>query len=100
MWKAFAELEEMGMLGSARPRMIGVQVEGCAPLVRAFLAGRQFAEPWADATTEAAGLRVPSTVGDFLVLEAIVHRVAPRSQCQKLRLYQLRPSRHAMAPDS
>lgn len=71
MWKAFAELEEMGLIGGARPRMVGVQVEGCAPLVRAFLAGRQFAEPWAEATTEAAGLRVPSTVGDFLVLEAI-----------------------------
>jgi threonine synthase len=71
MWKAFAELEAMGLLGSARPRMVGVQVEGCAPLVRAFLAGSQFAEPWADAATEAAGLRVPSTVGDFLVLEAI-----------------------------
>jgi threonine synthase len=71
MWKAFAELEEMGLIGGARPRMVGVQVESCAPLVRAFLAGSQFAEPWADASTEAAGLRVPSTVGDFLVLEAI-----------------------------
>jgi threonine synthase len=71
MWKAFAELEAMGLLGAGRPRMIGVQVDGCAPLVRAFLAGGQFAEPWADATTAAAGLRVPSTVGDFLVLEAI-----------------------------
>jgi threonine synthase len=71
MWKAFAELEAMGLIGSARPRMVGVQVEGCAPLVRAFLAGKQFAEPWADATTEAAGLRVPSTVGDLLILEAI-----------------------------
>jgi threonine synthase len=71
MWKAFAELEVMGLIGSARPRMVGVQVEGCAPLVRAFLAGNQFAEPWTDATTEAAGLRVPSTVGDFLILEAI-----------------------------
>jgi threonine synthase len=71
MWKAFAELETMGLVGAARPRMIGVQVEGCAPLVRAFLGGNQFAEPWADATTEAAGLRVPSTVGDFLILEAI-----------------------------
>jgi threonine synthase len=71
MWKAFAELEEMGLLGGARPRMVGVQVEGCAPLVRAFLAGTRFAEPWTDATTEAAGLRVPSTGGDFLVLEAI-----------------------------
>src|SRR4029077_7292045 len=71
MWKAFAELEAMGLLGAARPRMVGVQVEGCAPLVRAFLAGQKFAEPWQDATTEAAGLRVPSTVGDFLVLDAI-----------------------------
>jgi threonine synthase len=71
MWKAFAELEAMGLLGGTRPRMVGVQVEGCAPLVRAFLAGSQFAEPWTDAATEAAGLRVPSTVGDFLVLEAI-----------------------------
>ncbi len=71
MWKAFAELESMGLIGDARPRMVGVQVDGCAPLVRAFLAGTQFAEPWADATTEAAGLRVPSTVGDFLILEAI-----------------------------
>jgi threonine synthase len=71
MWKAFAELETMGLLGSARPRMVGVQVEGCAPLVRAFLEGAKFAEPWAAATTAAAGLRVPGTVGDFLVLEAI-----------------------------
>lgn len=71
MWKAFAELEAMGLLGAARPRMIGVQVAGCAPLVRAFHAGGRFAEPWADAVTEAAGLRVPSTVGDFLVLDAI-----------------------------
>lgn len=71
MWKAFAELEAMGRIGSARPRMVCVQVDGCAPLVRAFLAGKHFAEPWADATTEAAGLRVPSTVGDFLVLEAV-----------------------------
>jgi threonine synthase len=71
MWKAFAELEAMGLIGSDRPRMVGVQVDGCAPLVRAFLGGKQFAEAWADATTEAAGLRVPSTVGDFLILEAI-----------------------------
>ena len=71
MWKAFAELEAMGLIGAARPRMIGVQVEGCAPIVRAFHAGARFAEPWLDAETDAAGLRVPSTVGDFLILEAI-----------------------------
>ena len=71
MWKAFAELEEMGRIGAARPRMIGVQVEGCAPLVRAFHAGTRFAEPWQHAVTDAAGLRVPGTVGDFLILDAI-----------------------------
>ena len=71
MWKAFAELEEMGRIGAARPRMIGVQVEGCAPLVHAFHAGTRFAQPWEHAVTDAAGLRVPGTVGDFLVLDAI-----------------------------
>lgn len=71
MWKAFAELEEMGVISAARPRMVGVQVEGCAPMVRAFLAGKRFADPWEHAVTDAAGLRVPGTVGDFLVLEAI-----------------------------
>lgn len=71
MWKAFEELETMGLIGAARPRMVGVQVEGCAPLARAFLEGTKFAEAWTDATTAAAGLRVPSTVGDFLVLESI-----------------------------
>ena len=71
MWKVFAELEEMGRIGAARPRMIGVQVEGCAPLVDAFRAGTRFAEPWEHAVTAAAGLRVPGTVGDFLILDAI-----------------------------
>ena len=71
MWKAFAELEAMGLIGAARPRMIGVQMEGCAPIVRAFHAGARFAAPWPDAETDAAGLRVPSTVGDFLILDVI-----------------------------
>lgn len=71
MWKAFAELETIGLIDATRPRMVGVQVEGCAPMVRAFLEGKQFAEPWVDAVTDAAGLRVPSSVGDFLILEAI-----------------------------
>jgi len=71
MWKAFAELEAMGLVGAARPRMVGVQVEGCAPLVRAFHDGMRFAEPWEHAVTDAAGLRVPGTIGDFLVLDAI-----------------------------
>jgi threonine synthase len=71
MWKAFAELEAMGLIGSERPRMYSVQAAGCAPIVRAFDAGERFAEPWANATTAAAGLRVPSAVGDFLILDAV-----------------------------
>jgi len=71
MWKAFEELEAMGMIGSGRPRMFSVQAEGCAPLVRAFAAGERFAKPWEDAKTDAAGLRVPSAVGDFLVLDCL-----------------------------
>ena len=71
MWKAFAELESMGLVGRERPRMYCVQAEGCAPIVRAFETGARFAEPWSDAATAAGGLRVPSAVGDFLILDAI-----------------------------
>ncbi len=71
MWKAFDEMEQMGWIGSERPRMISVQAEGCAPIVRAYSAGEEHAEPWADAETIAAGLRVPAAVGDFLMLKAI-----------------------------
>jgi threonine synthase len=72
MWKAFGEMEAMGLVGAARPRMIGVQMEGCAPIVRAYQQGERFAEPWEEAVTDAAGLRVPGSVGDFLILESIV----------------------------
>ncbi|MDW7982212.1 MAG: threonine synthase [Thermomicrobium sp.] len=71
MWKAFAELEAMGLLGPERPRVVLVQPEGCAPLVRAFHAGATTAEPWEQAMTVAPGLRVPATIGDRLVLEAV-----------------------------
>jgi len=71
MWKAFAEMEELGWIGSRRPRMVVVQAEGCAPLVRAFELGTERAEPWTDAHTIAAGMRVPSGVGDYLVLRAL-----------------------------
>jgi threonine synthase len=71
MWKAFGELEALGLIGPERPRMVSVQAEGCAPIVRAFEEGARFAEPWEGATTRAAGLRVPSAVGDFLILDAI-----------------------------
>ena len=72
MWKAFNELRELGWLDSDKmPRMISVQSDGCAPIVRAFHAGERFARPWEDAATCASGLRVPSAVGDFMILEAI-----------------------------
>ncbi len=71
MWKAFNEMEQMGWIGSERPRMISVQAAGCAPIVRAYHTGDEHAEPWIDAETIAAGLRVPAAVGDFLMLKAI-----------------------------
>ena len=71
MWKAFAEMEAMGWIGSERPRMYAVQSEGCAPMVRAFERGDEFAEPWENAQTMAAGIRVPSGIGDYLILGAI-----------------------------
>lgn len=71
MWKAFDELEALGMIGSERPRMFAIQSDGCAPIVRAFDAGARFAEPWADATTRAAGIRVPSALGDHLILDIL-----------------------------
>lgn len=71
MWKAFAELEALGWIPSERPRMVAVQSEGCAPIVRAFEAGERFAAPWEDARTRASGIRVPSAVGDFLILDAL-----------------------------
>ena len=71
MWKAFDEMEKLGWIGSERPRMVSVQSEGCAPIVRAFEAGTRTAEPWQDASTIADGLRVPAAIGDFLILEAV-----------------------------
>ena len=71
MWKAFDEMEEMGWIGPARPRMVAVQAAGCAPVVRAFEAGAESADPWIGAETVASGLRVPGAVGDFLMLRAI-----------------------------
>jgi len=71
MWKAFGELAELGWIGDQRPRMVAVQPRGCAPIPRAFHAGEPFATPWEGAHTVAAGLRVPSAVGDFLILRAL-----------------------------
>jgi threonine synthase len=71
MWKAFDELEAVGLIGSKRPRMYAVQAEGCAPIVRAFEQGDEFAERWEHAATLATGIRVPKAVGDFLILRAV-----------------------------
>ena len=71
MWKAFDEMEKMGWIDSRRPRMISVQAEGCAPIVRAFEQGADTAPRWEDAKTVASGLRVPAAVGDLLMLRAL-----------------------------
>ena len=71
MWKAFEELEAVGLIGPERPRMYAIQAAGCAPMVRAFEAGEEFAERWDKPATIATGIRVPKAVGDFLILRAV-----------------------------
>src|SRR5882762_4909997 len=71
MWKAFAEMEQMGWIGPKRPRMVTVQAAGCAPIVRALEEGKRFADEFPNASTVASGLRVPRAIGDFLILDAI-----------------------------
>jgi threonine synthase len=72
MWKAFAELEQLGWLEDAsRPRMIACQSDGCAPIVRAFESGAKHADPFPSPATIASGLRVPAAVGDFMILDAV-----------------------------
>ena len=71
MWKAFEEMEQLGWIGTKRPRMVAVQAAGCAPLVKAFQENRDSAEPWHGASTVAAGLRVPRILGDFLLLDIL-----------------------------
>lgn len=71
MWKAFDEMEQMGWIGPKRPRMISVQSETCAPIVRAFHEGKRFADEFENAATAASGLRVPKAIGDFLILDAL-----------------------------
>ena len=71
MWKAFDEMEQMGWIGSQRPRMVTVQASGCAPIVRAFEEGKRHAVEFPNAATVASGLRVPKAIGDFLILDAL-----------------------------
>jgi threonine synthase len=71
MWKAFDEMEQMGWIGSERPRMYTVQAAGCAPIVRAFENGWNEAPEFENASTVASGLRVPRAIGDFIMLEIL-----------------------------
>jgi threonine synthase len=71
MWKAFDELEQLGWIGSKRPKMIAVQAEGCPPIIRAFEKKAEFTDFYDNASTIASGLRVPKALGDFLVLRAV-----------------------------
>ena len=71
MWKAFDEMEELGWIKSDRPRMVSVQSSGCAPIVKAWDGGKSSAEFWPNASTLAAGLRVPKPYGDYLILDIL-----------------------------
>ena len=71
MWKAFAEMRSLGWLLPRIPRLVSVQMAGCAPVARAFAEGASVTAPWADPATEVWGLRVPSPIGGFLCLRAI-----------------------------
>jgi threonine synthase len=71
MMKADAELRELGLVAGPAPRFVVVQAAGCAPLVKAFAEGKDRADPWPDARTAASGLRVPGTIGDHLILDAV-----------------------------
>ena len=71
MWKAFAELMELGWIDCELPRMVAVQSTGCAPIVKAWEEGTEFAEFWENAETDASGIRVPAALGDFMILKAV-----------------------------
>ena len=71
MWKAFDEMETMGWIGPARPKMVAVQSSGCAPIVKAWDEGKPGSEFWPNASTLAAGLRVPKAYGDYLILDIL-----------------------------
>jgi threonine synthase len=71
MWKAFDEMQELGWIEQQRPRMIAVQAVGCAPIVKAWDEGKATADAWLEASTIAAGLRVPRPYGDYLVLKGL-----------------------------
>lgn len=87
MWKAFAELAELGWLtDERRPRMISCQAEGCAPISTAWAKGERFADPFPNAATAASGLRVPAAVGDFMILDAVNESGGQARSCSETDL--------------
>jgi len=71
MWKAFEELEELGWIGSRRPKLYVIQAEGCSPLVKAFQEGKDRSEEWTNPKTLATGIKVPKALADFLILRIV-----------------------------
>ncbi len=71
MWKAFEEMEHLGWIGKKRPKMVAVQSAGCAPIPKAWDEGKSASEPWPNAATLAAGLRVPKAYGDYIILDIL-----------------------------
>jgi len=87
MWKAFAELEEIGWLeDDRRPRMVSCQADGCAPISTAWAAGKRFAEPFPNPATSASGLRVPAAVGDFMIIDAVNESGGQARSCPEASL--------------
>jgi len=87
MWKAFAELAEIGWLeDDRRPRMVSCQADGCAPISTAWAAGKRFAEPFPNPATSASGLRVPAAVGDFMIIDAVNESGGQARSCPEASL--------------
>ena len=97
MWKAFEEIERIGWVSPGRrPRMVSVQADGCAPIVRAFERGTENAAPWENPATVADGLRVPRAIGDFLILRAVRESRGTALRCPRRSddRWHARPRRH------
>ena len=79
MHKAFQELQQLGWIDSPQPKFVCIQAEGCQPLVKAFNDGKDSTEVWPDASTDAAGLRVPAVFADYIILKVLREQAAPPS---------------------
>lgn len=88
IWKALEEMEELGWITSRRPRIVAVQADGCAPVVKAFLDARETTEPWEAPSTFASGIRVPKPLGDFLILRALRESRGHAIAVSDLKIYE------------